>query len=394
MAGATQDAPRGAGSGGVPVAGRGPGSEAGAGGGPAGRPSTAGPPAGGGHAVSTRTRASTIAGIAALGLVALLAAAPLLASRGLVQDLFYILTMLTLAQLWNLLAGYGGLVSIGQQAFVGIGAYALFGAAILGGVDPMAGLALGGLAAFLLAIPTAFFAFRLQGAYFAIGTWVVAEVVRLVVAQWKAVGGGTGTSLPRPVLADMWGAAWIEEALGLRSAAARDVLAYWIALALAVAVVGGVYALLRSRQGLALAAVRDDEGAARAVGVDAARIRWTVFLAASAATGVAGGLIFLETARIGPDAAFSVLDWTAYVIFIVVIGGIGTIEGPILGVLVFFALRSTLADLGAWYLIALGLIAVVVMLAAPRGLWGLIEDRTGVQLFPIRRRLSGPNVKE
>ena len=117
--------------------------------------------------------------------------------------------------------------------------------------------------------------------------------------------------------------------------------------------------------------MRDNLDAARSVGVDAGRIRWAVFLAASAGAGAAGALIFLQTARISPDAAFSVLDWTAYVIFIVVIGGIGTIEGPILGVLVLFALQSTLADFGAWYLIALGLIAVAVMLVAPRGLWGL-----------------------
>lgn len=347
---------------------------------------------GAGYAVSTRTRASGVAGALALLVVAALVALPAVAPRGLIQDLFFILTMLTLAQLWNLLAGYGGLVSIGQQAFVGAGGYALFGAVILWGLDPVLALALGGVAALALAVPTAFFAFRLQGAYFAVGTWVIAEVVRLSVAQWKAVGGGTGTSLPRAATAEMWGTATIEALLGVRAAAARDILAYWLALALAVAAIGGIYALLRSREGLALAAVRDDLAAARAVGVDAGRTRWLVFLAAAFGTGLAGALIFLQTARISPDAAFSVLDWTATVIFIVVIGGVGTIEGPILGVLVFFALQSSLSQLGAWYLIALGLIAVAVMLLAPRGLWGLIEARTGLQIFPVRRRLSGPGI--
>jgi ABC-type branched-subunit amino acid transport system permease subunit len=76
-----------------------------------------------------------------------------------------------------------------------------------------------------------------------------------------------------------------------------------------------------------------------------------------------------KKARISPDAAFSVTDWTAYVIFIVVIGGIGTIEGPIIGVLVFFALQSLLADFGSWYLLTLGILAIVIMLVAPRGLW-------------------------
>ena len=105
--------------------------------------------------------------------------------------------------------------------------------------------------------------------------------------------------------------------------------------------------------------------------------------------GLCGALIYVQKARISPDAAFSVTDWTAYVIFIVVIGGIGTIEGPILGVLVFFALQTLLADYGSWYLLLLGLLGISVMLFAPRGLWGLITQRTGVELFPVRRRLVG-----
>jgi branched-chain amino acid transport system permease protein len=340
--------------------------------------------------VATRTRASGRAAIAGLVLLAVAVALPAFAGRGLIQDLFVILTMLTLAQCWNLLAGYAGLVSVGQQAFVGIGAYAMFAGVIFWGWDPVPAILLGGVAAAALSVPTAFFAFRLQGAYFAIGTWVIAEVVRLSVAQWKSLGGGTGTSLPREATSDMIFVEGIALALGLRDAAARDVLAYWLALALAVASIAGVYALLRSRQGLALAAVRDNRVAARAVGVDAHRMNWVVFVTAAAITGLCGGLIYMQTARISPDAAFAVLDWTGYVIFIVVIGGIGTIEGPILGVMVFFILQRLLADYGAWYLLILGLIGIAVMLFAPRGLWGLIHDRTGVDLFPIRRRLVLP----
>lgn len=344
--------------------------------------------------VETRTRAGTIAGAAAGILLLLLLAAPAVLSRGLIQDLFFILTMLTLAQFWNLLAGYGGLVSVGQQAFVGTGAYAMFAAVILWGWDPVPAILVGGLAALLLAVPFAFFAFRLQGAYFAIGTWVLAEVVRLLVAQWKALGGGTGTSLPREATADILGVAAIAEFFGVRDAAARDILAYWLALLLAVLTMGGIYALLRTRLGLALAAVRDNTEAARSVGVDAGRIKWIVFLVAALGTGLAGGLIYVQTARISPDAAFSVTDWTAYVIFIVVIGGIGRIEGPILGVLVFWGLQTALADYGSWYLLTLGLLAIAVMLFAPRGLWGLLSDRTGLQLFPVRRRLVGTQQPE
>jgi branched-chain amino acid transport system permease protein len=340
------------------------------------------------HTVTTRTRASSLAGIAAAILVVAAIALPAFAGRGLIQDLFFILTMLVLAQFWNLLAGYGGLVSVGQQAFVGLGAYALFGTAILWGMDPVLALPLAGLAALLLAIPTAYFAFRLNGAYFAIGTWVVAEVTRLMVAQWKSVGGGTGTSLPREVQTDMTGTAMIESLFDVRTAAAQDILTYWIALALAILTVGGIYLLLRSKAGLALAAVRDNAEAARAVGVNAARMKWLVFLTSAFGTGIAGALIYLQKGRISPDAAFSVTDWTAYVIFIAVIGGIGTIEGPIIGVLVFFTLQTLFADFGSVYLMALGLIGIAVMLFAPRGLWGVFSDKTGVQLFPIRRRLN------
>ncbi|MGB0855313.1 MAG: ABC transporter permease subunit, partial [Pikeienuella sp.] len=168
------------------------------------------------YSVTTQTPASRITALLGLlGLIVLIAL-PFFAGRGAIQDIFFILTMLVLAQLWNLLAGYGGLVSIGQQAFVGMGAYALFGAVILLGVDPVPAILLAGVAALIIAVPTAFFAFRLNGAYFAIGTWVIAEVVRLSVAQWKTLGGGTGTSLPRAATKDMWFVDLIKEVLDVR----------------------------------------------------------------------------------------------------------------------------------------------------------------------------------
>ncbi len=340
------------------------------------------------YTASARTRAGTLSGIAALILLVVAIVLPSFASRSLIQDLFFILTMLTLAQFWNLLAGYTGLVSVGQQAFVGFGAYMLFGATILWGVNPVAALFMSGVFALLLAIPTAFFAFRLSGAYFAIGTWVVAEVVRLCVAQWQAVGGGTGTSMPRDARDAMWGVEWIEILFDVRSSAARDILAYWLALALAAATIGGIYWFLRTRRGLALAALRDNVEAAKSTGVDATRMKWIVFLVAAFGTGIAGGLIFMQNGRISPDSAFSVTEWTAFVIFIVVIGGIGTLEGPIIGVLVFFFLQELMADFGAVYLIVLGLLGIAIMLFAPTGLWGFFAKRTGIALFPTQRRLE------
>jgi branched-chain amino acid transport system permease protein len=160
-----------------------------------------------------------------------------------------------------------------------------------------------------------------------------------------------------------------------------------VALALVLSVLAVIVLLLRSRYGLALKAIRDNEGAARASGIDVARIKLAVYLIAAFATGMLGALIFLQKLRIKPDAAFSVNDWTAFVIFMTVIGGIGRIEGPIVGAIVFFLLRQTLSDLGSLYLLLLGAVAIVTMLAAPKGLWGLFVEATGWQLFPLERKV-------
>jgi branched-chain amino acid transport system permease protein len=339
------------------------------------------------YKIAVATRATPYWLAAGIVLVVILVGLPAFAGRALLQDLFFVLTMAALAQYWNLLAGYAGLVSVGQQAFVGIGGYALFAAVIYAGLDPVAAIPVAGIAAGALAVPTALVAFRLKGAYFAIGTWVAAEVYRLVFAQVKALGGGTGTSLPVEATRSMLGIDFVSALFGVRPAAARDILAYWIALALAVASIAAVYTTLRSRRGLALSAIRDSEPAAVSVGVDSFRTKLLVYVATAAGTGMVGALIYLQKARISPDAAFSVLDWTAYVIVIVVIGGIGTIEGPIVGVLVFYLMQDNLASFGTWYLMLLGLLAIAVMLAAPRGLWGTFAERYDLHVFPVRRRL-------
>jgi branched-chain amino acid transport system permease protein len=321
-------------------------------------------------------------------LVITLALVPVFAGRAALQDLFFVFTMLALAQYWNLLAGYAGLVSIGQQAFIGLGAYSLFAATLIGNVDPLIAIAIGGVVAAVLALPTALVVFRLRGAYFAIGTWVAAEVFRLILAQAKQLGGGTGTSLGPDITNQMAGLAWIRDLFGVRISGARDIANYWLALALLVGTLALVFFLLRSRRGLALAAIRDSEAAAHSVGVDGFRTKLVVYVLAAFGTGMIGALIYLQKARISPDAAFSVLDWTAYVIFIVVIGGIGTIEGPIIGAVVLYFLQDYFAAFGAWYLMLLGGLAIVVMLVAPTGIWGLVTRFVDLEFFPVRRRLK------
>jgi branched-chain amino acid transport system permease protein len=323
------------------------------------------------YAVERATRASRIATVVALAVVAAGVSLPWWSDAGTMRLLVEFFCFLVMAQMWNLLAGYGGLVSIGQQAYLGLGGYLLFALANHAGLNPFLCVPLAGMFAALVALPTAKLVFRLRGGYFAIGTWAVAEVFRLLLANVSMFGGGSGQSL---------------RAMAAIPRATREPLAYWFALAAAVAAVAGVYWLLRSRHGLALTAIRDSERAAASQGIDVAFTQYWVYVVSAAGFGVVGALYYMNILRISPNAAFDV-NWTAYVIFIVVIGGIGTIEGPILGTILFFVLRETLSGFGAWYLIALGAIAVVVMLYFPGGLWGALSRRFDLHLFPVRRWL-------
>jgi branched-chain amino acid transport system permease protein len=326
--------------------------------------------------VAFADRSSTIAMAACALAVLALAAAPFWGGRDDLQLLSEMYTYVALASLWNLLAGYAGLVSIGQQAYVGLGAYLLFAFTIRTSVPPLAAIPLAGIIAAVVAIPVAGLVFRLRGPYFAIGTWIVAEIFRLAAAQLSVLGGGSGISIPAPLVIAI-----------ASSRQMRDFLEYWIALALVVAILALIVLLLRSRYGLALKAIRDSELAATCNGIDVLRTKVLVYIVTAFGTAMVGALIFLQRLRVSPDAAFSINDWTAFVIFITVIGGIGRIEGPIIGTIVFFVLRQTLADLGTIYLLMLGAVAILVMLAAPKGIWGLFVERFGWQVFPLERRV-------
>jgi branched-chain amino acid transport system permease protein len=310
-----------------------------------------------------------------LGLM-VLAAAPAWGGRDDLRLLSEIYAYVGLASLWNLLAGYAGLVSVGQQAYVGLGAYLLFALTLLAGMPPLWAIPVAGVISAAVAMPVAALLLRLRGHYFAIGTWIMAEVFRLVASQASVLGGGSGLSLPAGIVTSI-----------AATRQAREFLIYWVALALMLIVLLLIVWLLRSRYGLALKAIRDNELAARSNGIDVTRIKVIVYIVTAFGTAMIGALIFLQKLRISPDAAFSVNDWTAFVIFMTVIGGIGRIEGPIVGAVVFFLLRQTLADLGTLYLLLLGTVAIVVMLWAPKGIWGLIVDRFGWQLFPLERRV-------
>ncbi len=324
-----------------------------------------------GYAIVLGTRASRVGLLAAgIGCVVLFTM-PFWAGSSTMRLLIEIMCFLTLAQMWNLLAGYGGLISIGQQAFVGVGAYGLFLCANHLGVNPFVAVLLGGLTAAALALPVAVITFRLKGGYFAVGTWVVAEVCRLAVSNVQFLGGGSGQSLTA-----MRG---IPKAL-------RESITFWIAAAITVGMVALTYWMLRSRFGMALTAIRDSEAASKSQGIHVQKIKLYVFVFAAFGSGLVGALYYLNALRISPASAFD-LNWVVIAIFIVVIGGIGTLEGPIIGTLVYFGLRELLADYGSWYLMALGLCAVIVMIKWPKGIWGTIQHKYDLCFFPVQRRV-------
>jgi branched-chain amino acid transport system permease protein len=303
----------------------------------------------------------------AVVVVVALAYAPYVVNEGDTNTLVNFFILLVLGVMWNVLAGFAGLVSVGQQAYIGLGAYAVLVMA-QHGVNPLVALPLAIVGCAIAAVPLSFLVFRLRGGYFAIGTWVVAEVFYLVTIKFGSLGGGTGSSLP-----------------GLSySPTVLSALTYWAALAVGVLALAGAYLLLRSRLGLALTAVRDSETAAGSVGVRVSGAKRIVYSFAAAGAGGAGGLLIISQLNVQPSDTVGVygVKWSAYMLFVVLIGGIGSLEGPIVGTIVFFALQQTLASHGAWYLIVIGLVAVFMAMYVRRGLWGLLE-RTGLRLFPV-----------
>ncbi len=303
--------------------------------------------------------------------VVVLLTGPLWAGAGLMRNAVDFLSYLALAQMWNLLAGYAGMLSIGQQAWIGLGGYSLFVVADDLQLPLILGFVMAGIVAAVLALPASWLLFRLRGGYFAVGTWVIAEVFRLLVTnnvEW--LRGGYGRTLN---VADF-------------DPDTRELVTYMLAVAIGIGATALVFWLMRSRVGLGLTAIRDAEVAAGSLGINTNRMKLFVYVLCAGVTGVVGALIYLNQLRITPDAAFSP-QWTAFMIFIVVIGGIGTIEGPIVGTIVFYFLREGLTDLSEWALIILGAIAVITMLFAPEGLWGLLKRQFSLEVFPISRWL-------
>jgi len=272
----------------------------------------------------------------------LLALAPLMLDAGSIDRLTTLYIYGILALMWNALAGYAGLVSVGHQAFFGLGAYAAVRIADAG-MPPYLAMFVAAVVVALVAVPLSSFMLRLKGGEFAIGMWVVAALCHLLVNLDNLVQGETGTSLISLQQVPM---------------ETRRLTTYWFALFAMAGLAWCVFGLLRSKVGSALQAIRDSQEAAASIGI-----------------------------QVLPTKTYFSVQWTAYMLFMVLVGGIGTYEGPIIGAIVFFAVETAFGAAGVTYLIGLGLVAVLFALLLPKGIWGTIESRWGLQLLPVGYRL-------
>jgi len=277
---------------------------------------------------------------------------------------------IVLGQMWNLLAGYAGLVSLGQQMYIGLGAYTVAVAAENFGIPFIPALVLGGIVSMLVSIGLSYLLLRMKGMYFSIATWIFAEAMVLFLSRMDYLGKGQGLFI----------------------VSARQISShthYYYAAALIVITIVAVVAVLRSKLGLGLFAIRDDDNASATSGVPQFRSKLYCMMISSFVTGVCGGVFYMSMVWVQPIAAFSI-NWTVAAVFIVVIGGIGTIMGPVIGGIIYVFLSQYLASLsqiGSLNMVILGVIAVAVILLAPNGVVGTLERKSGFEILSSRRRL-------
>jgi branched-chain amino acid transport system permease protein len=330
----------------------------------------------GGFRVQRWTRVSIASGVVTVAIIAVLAVVPFLFGADVTEQLTALLIFVILAVMWNALAGYGGLISVGQQAFIGLGAY---GTIFLTqhGFAPYLAMVVAGLGAGAVAIPASLIMLRLRGGQFAIGMWVLAEVFGILVTLDTGLGGGTGVSL---------------NGLNVFAPGYRQAYTFWLTLACATVLLGLVFILLRRRIGTSLQAVRDDEEAAASLGVNVVRSKRVLFVVAAVGCGIAGALYLANTLFIQTNSVFGV-QWTAYMLFMVLVGGLGTFEGPIIGAIIFYLIQAQFGDSGAWYFVGLGATAIAFALFLPHGIWGAIDRRLQLRLLPVGytlRKLERP----
>ena len=302
--------------------------------------------------------------IAAVVIVVVLAVLGFIGDNNTRRILVNVFLYCAMASMWNLMSGYTGMTSLGQQTFIGVAGYSMAVMTAKFAMSFAVGLIVGGIIGTVLALVLSLILFRMRGMYFAIATWVVAEAIKTFFTSWTFVNAGGGMSVAgRPD---------------------REVI-YLLALALCVAAIAVIYILLKSKIGLGLTAMRDDADAASSVGVDIFKSKLLCFVICGLFCSLGGGIYYLNNVSIYPNSGFAI-SWTVSLVFIVIIGGIGTMSGPIVGTIIYIALSERLAELPAgWPNIILGAIAILVILFLPDGIMGTLQKRLNFEILSQKR---------
>ena len=295
-------------------------------------------------------------------------------SSNIMRYLMKIFLYITLGEMWNLLSGFTGMTSLGNQTFIGL---AGFSVAVMTSTYKMSiwlGILVAAVLAVIVALILSFILFRMRGMYFAIATWVVSEALCTWFLSWKYVNQGGGMSIqarPYPKTPEI----------------------YLMALTLCVISMIVVYVLLRTKTGLGLTAMRDDADASSSVGVNIFKSKLLVYVIAALFTALAGAVFFINKGTIYPSSGFDI-SWTVSMVFIVIIGGIGTVSGPVVGAIIYVILDEVLAKLPGWSNIILGAIAILVIIFLPDGIMGTLQKKFNFELFS-QKRFSEPkkNIK-
>jgi ABC-type branched-subunit amino acid transport system ATPase component/ABC-type branched-subunit amino acid transport system permease subunit len=278
---------------------------------------------------------------------------------------YQIAQLAALAQAWNLMAGYGGLVSLAVAAFVGVGSYATTKLSLAAGLTLIPSVLVGGVFAALFALIVAVPMFRFRGPYFTIGSLVLAQALAIFMSNYNGLGGNQG--------------------LSLESAAPSQSDLYMLVLVAALVITAATVIVVRGKLGLGLMAVRDDEDVAERVGVRTFRTKLVAFVISAAIMGIVGGVQAQYLGHIEPTGSFS-LNWTIDSVNAAIIGGVGTVLGPLIGAAASIELSTRLSHLPEVHLMIIGALLILIVRFAPAGIWGTLCQRAR---GPLQRRLPG-----
>ncbi|HYK97193.1 MAG TPA: branched-chain amino acid ABC transporter permease [Candidatus Acidoferrales bacterium] len=307
----------------------------------------------------------------AVAIIALIAAVPILTSNpSLREELFLVFMLVTLASSINIIMGYTGYVSFGHIVFFGLGGYFSFYLMQVQGWHFLAALLVGAVPAALIALLIGMAILRLRGAYFALATVGINEATRVFFNNFEPTGGAVGMFFNFSVYLQYGGAKGAGE------------LAYYVMTVVALATIATSYAIKRSKFGLALMTIREDQDVAMVVGIDPARAKVAAYVISAVFPAMAGATFFFKNGIIEPNVAFELLRSIESLVM-VVLGGIGTVAGPIVGAAVYEWLRGFLITnptLANFQLFLAGLLLLIVVLFITAGLVGYLRNR-----FPVLR---------